>query len=353
MIRTSLTALGLLAATALTAAPATAYWEYGHETVAQIAYANVAPRTKVAIRRLLAQQALLDTPECPAGTIEEASVWADCIKPLKTADGKSRFGFAYSWHYQNIDVCAPFDLTPACKDGDCVSAQIDRDVRLLRDRKTSPHDRVQALAFLIHFVGDLHQPLHAGDRHDKGGNDVKTDYGIYAPAQLNLHSVWDGTLAERAISAPPSLVRRYPAAERARIAAGSSRRLEPRKLAGRAQRHLCVGAGRRRLRPRPPARETRRSHDRPHRPRLPRRSPQRRPPPCQTPRQGPDLKPLSPRGRGRGPCALAHGRVRARSSRHPQTKVIPAKAGTQTGYPRDHARRSASLDPRLRGDDEA
>ncbi|MES3090894.1 S1/P1 nuclease [Sphingomonas aerolata] len=221
MIRTSLTALGLLAATALTAAPATAYWEYGHETVAQIAYANVAPRTKVAIRRLLAQQALLDTPECPAGTIEEASVWADCIKPLKTADGKSRFGFAYSWHYQNVDVCAPFDLTPACKDGDCVSAQIDRDVTLLRDRRTSPHDRVQALAFLIHFVGDLHQPLHAGDRHDKGGNDVKTDYGIYAPARLNLHSVWDGTLAERAISAPPSLVRRYPAAERARIAAGT------------------------------------------------------------------------------------------------------------------------------------
>ncbi|WP_042467023.1 S1/P1 nuclease, partial [Sphingomonas sp. FUKUSWIS1] len=221
MIRKPLTALGILAATALTAAPASAYWEYGHETVAQIAYANVAPRTKVAIRRILAQQALLDTPECPAGTIEEASVWADCIKPLKTADGKSRFGFAYSWHYQNVDVCAPFDLTPACKDGDCVSAQIDRDVTLLRDRKTSPHDRVQALAFLIHFVGDLHQPLHAGDRHDKGGNDVKTDYGIYAPARLNLHSVWDGTLAERAISAPPSLVRRYPAAERARIAAGT------------------------------------------------------------------------------------------------------------------------------------
>jgi len=203
------------------ASPATAYWEYGHETVAQIAYANVTPRTKAAIRRLLAQQALLDTPECPAGTIEQASVWADCVKPLKTADGKSRFGFAYSWHYQNVDVCAPFDLTPACKDGDCVSTQIDRDVKLLRDRATSPKDRVQALAFLIHFVGDLHQPLHAGDRHDKGGNDVKADYGIYAPPRFNLHSIWDGPLPERAISAPPSLVRRYSAAERAKVGAGT------------------------------------------------------------------------------------------------------------------------------------
>lgn len=210
----ALIALGL-------ATPAGAYWEYGHQTVAAIAYANVTPRTKAAIRRILAQQALLDTPECPAGTIEEASVWADCIKPLKDANGKSRFGYAYSWHYQDADVCAPFDLTPSCKDGNCVSVQIERDVKALRDRRTTPLARVQALAFLIHFVGDLHQPLHAGDRNDKGGNDVKADYGIYGPPRFNLHSIWDGPLPERAISAPPSLVRRYPPAERTRIGAGS------------------------------------------------------------------------------------------------------------------------------------
>ncbi len=210
----ALLALGL-------ATPAGAYWEYGHQTVAAIAYANVKPRTKAAIRRILAQQALLDTPQCPAGTIEEASVWADCIKPLKDANGKSRFGYAYSWHYQDADVCAPFDLTPSCKDGNCVSVQIERDVKALRDRSTTPLARVQALAFLIHFVGDLHQPLHAGDRGDKGGNDVKADYGIYGPPKFNLHSIWDGPLPERAISAPPSLVRRYPPAERARIGAGS------------------------------------------------------------------------------------------------------------------------------------
>ena len=78
-----------------------------------------------------------------------------------------------------------------------------------------------ALAFLVHFVGDLHQPLHAGDKADKGGNDAKADYGIYGPPRLNLHSIWDGLLAERAISSPPALVRRYPAATRARLAAGS------------------------------------------------------------------------------------------------------------------------------------
>jgi hypothetical protein len=201
--------------------PARAFWEYGHQTVAQIAMANVAPRTKAAVRKLLAKQALLDTPECPAGTIEDASVWADCVKPLKNAAGKKRFDYAYDWHFQDADICAPFDLTPSCKDGNCVSVQIDRDVKLLRDRATGDKDRVQALVFLIHFVGDLHQPLHAGDRNDKGGNDVKADYGIYGPPKFSLHSIWDGPLAERAISTPPSLVRRYPAAERARVGKGS------------------------------------------------------------------------------------------------------------------------------------
>lgn len=205
----------------LLASPASAYWEFGHQTVARIAYANVKPATRAAIRRILAAAPLLDTPECPAATIEAASIWADCIKPLKDAGGKSRFGYAYNWHFQDVNICRPFTLEEACKDGSCVSAQITRDAGLLNDRRTSPRERVRALAFLIHFVGDLHQPLHAGDKNDKGGNDVAASYGIYSPKRFNLHSVWDGTLAERAITSGPSLVRRYPAAERARMAAGT------------------------------------------------------------------------------------------------------------------------------------
>ena len=211
-----------LAAVALTvASPAPAYWEYGHQTIARIAMANVSPRTARAVRRILADQALLATPACPAGTPADAAVWADCVKPLKDAAGESRFGFAYSWHFQDVNICRPFDLVPACKDGNCVSAQIERDVALLRAPGTSRHDRVQALAFLLHFVGDLHQPLHAGEKDDQGGNKIAAAYGIYAPSRFNLHSIWDGPLAERAITSGPSLVRRYPAAERRRIAAGT------------------------------------------------------------------------------------------------------------------------------------
>ncbi|MBJ6123078.1 S1/P1 nuclease [Sphingomonas mollis] len=218
MIRRLLATLALL----MTAQPASAYWEYGHETVAAIAWANVKPATRVAIRRVLAAQAELDTPTCPARTIEAASIWPDCIKPLKDAAGQSRFGYAYSWHYQNVNICQPFTLEPACKDGDCVSTQIDRQQAVLKNRRASAKDRAMALAFLVHFVGDLHQPLHAGDKGDKGGNDAKADYGIYAPLRLNLHSIWDGLLAERAISTPPPLVKRYPAAVRRRLGAGTT-----------------------------------------------------------------------------------------------------------------------------------
>ena len=210
-----LSALAALLALALST-PASAYWEYGHETVASIAYRNVTPATRGKIDALLRHQRLLETPTCPARTIEQASVWADCVKQLGP-----RFSYAYSWHYQNVDVCRPFALKPACKDGNCVSAQIERNAKLLQDPKVPVRERVMALAFLVHFVGDLHQPLHAGDRSDLGGNQALASYGAYAPEKLNLHSIWDGYLAERAISTPPSPVRVYSAAEKATMQAGS------------------------------------------------------------------------------------------------------------------------------------
>ena len=203
----------------ITAAPASAYWEYGHQSVAAIAWAQMRPDTRRAVSRLLAQGRLLDTPTCPVATIEQASVWADCIKPLG-----ERFTYAYSWHYQNVDICKPFDLKSPCKDGNCLSAQIERNARLLADPQVPRREKLIALAFLVHFVGDLHQPMHAGDHGDLGGNKVPVSYGLIA-GHTNLHGIWDGWLAERALTTPPSgaaaLLAEVPPAERATIAAGS------------------------------------------------------------------------------------------------------------------------------------
>ncbi|WP_118858187.1 S1/P1 nuclease [Sphingomonas mesophila] len=211
--------LAPLAALLAFASPAAAWWEYGHETVARIAFDSARPETRAELRRLMAKGALLETPDCAVDTPEKLSYWADCIKPLG-----DRFSYAGPWHYQNVDICKPFDLKAACKDGNCVSAQIERTARLLADKTVPARERLMALAFLVHFVGDLHNPMHAGDRGDRGGNDVKSNYGLVG-GRTNLHSMWDGYLAERAISTPPggasALLASVPPGERAALAAGS------------------------------------------------------------------------------------------------------------------------------------
>ncbi len=198
--------------------PAAAWWEYGHQTIARIAMHEASPPARAATLRLLRRSHLLDTPACPARTPAQASVWADCVRALG-----DRFSFTAPWHYQNVDVCRPFDPTAACANGNCVSAQIDRNLRLLKDRSLPERERVAALAFLIHFVGDLHMPLHAGDRGDRGGNDVRAFYG---QQRSNLHAIWDGYLAERSISTPPAgsrgLLAELTPAERTGAAAGTT-----------------------------------------------------------------------------------------------------------------------------------
>lgn len=197
-------------------APAQAYWEYGHENVAKIAQANMSPSARANMQRLLRAAPMLGTPKCTMRNISEVSVWADCIK-----GDRVRWGYTNSWHYQNVDICKPFDLKSACAEGNCVSAQIDRNVALLSNQALPAHVRLEALAFLVHFVGDIHQPLHAGDHADRGGNDLKASYGIMPG--YNLHAVWDGLLADRALSAAPAIVRAFSPAEKAAVAQGNVR----------------------------------------------------------------------------------------------------------------------------------
>lgn len=182
------------------ASPAAAWWEFGHYTVGRIGYVEARPETRAKIDRLITQSKSLETPTCPIRNIEDAAYWPDCVKALK-----ERFSYAASWHYQNVDVCKPFDLETPCRDGNCVSKQIERNAILLGDETLPVRERVMALAFLAHFVGDLHMPLHAGDRGDLGGNRFGANYGVIG-GRTNLHSIWDGYLADRGISNPPGEV---------------------------------------------------------------------------------------------------------------------------------------------------
>ncbi|HCF24710.1 MULTISPECIES: S1/P1 nuclease [unclassified Novosphingobium] len=207
--------LVLAALSALWSLPVRAWGEYGHRTTAAIALANIKPQTRQRIALLMQAERGLGTATCRVRSLGDAAVWPDCIR----RDGW-RWGYSFPWHYQTEPVCKPYDPKANCANGNCVSAQIERNRRILTDRSLPAAQRLEALAFLAHFIGDIHMPLHSGDNNDQGGNAIKAMYGD-APV-YNLHALWDGAQAERAISsAVPPLVRRYPAADLAALGSGT------------------------------------------------------------------------------------------------------------------------------------
>lgn len=181
--------------------PALAWGDYAHRLTASIAMAQLAPQARAELRRLLRAERGLETPDCRLTSIEDASVWPDCVR----ARYRDRFAFSAPWHYQNISVCEAFDINAKCWNGDCVTAQIPAQQAILADRGRPAHERLQALSFLVHFVGDMHQPLHLGDKADLGGNNVRAAFGFKSPERMNLHRIWDSDLAERALTEPPAI----------------------------------------------------------------------------------------------------------------------------------------------------
>lgn len=106
---------------------------------------------------------------------------------------KRRLPGSEKWHYNDEPVCDGPPHTSPCAEGQCASLKIDEYRRILANRHASPSQRRQALTFLIHMIGDIHQPLHAADNNDRGGNDVR----VMLPGShqvRTLHALWDTTL---------------------------------------------------------------------------------------------------------------------------------------------------------------
>ncbi len=205
-----------LAFTLGSAQPALAWGDVGHRTIAAIALANVSPATAAQIDQLLTAEAGLGTPTCKVKSFADAATWPDCLR------GEAwRWAYTFPYHYQDSDVPGPgFNAHANCPNGACATAQIERDRRIVADKSLPAAQRLEALAFLAHIVGDIHQPLHAAEHdHDHGGNGVKVSYA--GNANGTLHWLWDSAMAERGVATAPSpIIRTYSAAERAQIATG-------------------------------------------------------------------------------------------------------------------------------------
>jgi hypothetical protein len=173
----------MLAALLLLApAPAQAWGPQGHEIVAAIAMAELTPAARNQVAHLLGGPSLM---------VHESN-WADEIRDQRRNTGR--------WHYVDIPLEAPgYDARRDCRDEDCVVAQIEKDLQVLSNRQAGDAARAEALRFLIHFVADVHQPLHAEDHDDRGGNQVRVMIGRY---RANLHRVWDSEVIDALGSDP-------------------------------------------------------------------------------------------------------------------------------------------------------
>ncbi len=172
----------MLAAMALSAPFAFAWGPRGHRIVARLAEAQLTPRAWTEARKLLAVRG--------ARHLADVAVWAD---DLRDAD-PLLFQRTKRLHFVNFHShdCI-YDPPRDCRDGQCVVAAIGKYSAILANPRNSDAVRAEALAFVVHFVGDVHQPLHAGYRHDAGGNDYQVRWRGHG---TNLHRVWDSLMLD-------------------------------------------------------------------------------------------------------------------------------------------------------------
>lgn len=170
----------LLAAAAALCLPSPAYsWgQLGHRVIGELAEERISGRTKAEIELILAEEGLA-----------EASTWADEQRSNPAAFWQEEAG---PYHYVTVPEGRTYEEVGAPSEGDALSA-LARFAATVRDPGASREEKALALRFIIHIVGDVHQPLHAGNGKDRGGNDVKVRW---LGQETNLHSVWDSRMIE-------------------------------------------------------------------------------------------------------------------------------------------------------------
>ena len=154
-----------------------AYDAVGHRIIADIAYHHLTDKAKTQVDKVLGKK----------GIVYEAT-WADEVR------SDAKYAYSYQWHYQDLDEnMTSADLKKLLNNPKAEGEHLFFALDTLKFRLKKDNNDAEALKFLVHFVGDLHQPMHLGRKDDKGGN--KVDFNWFG-RRTNLHSVWDGALIE-------------------------------------------------------------------------------------------------------------------------------------------------------------
>ena len=177
-----------LAAVGISATPVLAWGQEGHAIVAEIAQRHLAPQARIRIGRILG----------PGVSLASIATWADDVRNARPN--------TYNWHFvdmhrndDHFDEKRDCPLDP--KRGDCIIKAIDRNRQQLSSPRTSTANKREALKFLVHFIGDLHQPLHTV-LENAGGTLVSVRFfknPTKEKVATKLHFVWDSGLIQRCV----------------------------------------------------------------------------------------------------------------------------------------------------------
>jgi hypothetical protein len=172
----------LLLSLLLVNSTAYAWGPEGHAIVADIAEAHLNEVAKNEVRALLAQEG--------NSNLDDIASWPDQSPPKTPLNAR--------WHYVDIPLEeSQYSASRDCPQSACVVAKISSYAQTLADTTLDNGSRLEALKWLVHFIGDIHQPLHAANHNDRGGNQVSLSY---YEKNTNLHSIWDGAILEHALN---------------------------------------------------------------------------------------------------------------------------------------------------------
>lgn len=197
-IRSVWTLVAMAALLSGTTTNAKAWGDEGHQIIALIAYQHLTPQVRNRVDGILRH----DHDRLTEPDIASRATWADRYRDSDRASSRERYTLTREWHFVDIELDDP-DLKQACfghpspakpasagPEKACVVDRIDAFAAELKSLPVSDPERTIAFRFLLHLVGDVHQPLHAADNHDRGGNDVLVLFGRHRVGRP-LHAYWD------------------------------------------------------------------------------------------------------------------------------------------------------------------
>ena len=172
----------------------------GHRTVGKIAENHLTANAKAAVHELLGGETLADV-----------STWADEVR------GQPEYKSTGPWHYINLPLGLSYSEFQKQVEGMSeanVFSALHQQEQIVTDKSTTREQKIEALKFIVHFIGDLHQPMHVSRAEDKGGNSIQLNYNGQG---TNLHSVWDSKLIEHEGADYQQLAAKYDQASPAQV----------------------------------------------------------------------------------------------------------------------------------------